>query len=236
MRKDCEDWAKRNNKPLPNPDLLEQLVLTRDMGDVEIDDGDSDAVKLQKTENRKAAEELFDFFVDVILPAAAGKKSWGPEVRCYEPVSTSKIGNKNQLRITAATEAMGLTIYRNCRSKWNAMIDFRKTKGKGVKFPKYKEGKEENVEYRTPFTATDCGQSKYGGWNEEGRKYFTRLQKKILHYRKEHKERFAAVEKACYQRLQVAYNRQGEKPAQKKRKSLEMDDDDDPDMDCVFEE
>jgi hypothetical protein len=132
---------------------------------------------------------------------------------------------------------MALVIYRNCYSKWQAVFNFKQNPdNKNKKPPTYNPDKpNENREYMTSFSSERVGQSKFGGWNESGRKHFFRNAKTIHNNRIAHKARFAEVEKACYLRLQAKNKELHGKPEKpvKKRKSNEVDDDDDEAMDFM---
>lgn len=238
MRKACVAWCEHHKRPLPSPDKLEQIVTTRDFGDLEIFDDDSNAVKAAKEKDLEAGHLLFDFYVDTLLVAAAGVKVWHTGVRHKEPVSTCKQATSHRPRITAATEAICLMLYRNSHKRWNLQIEFRKTNKKG-KFPKWTPKKpDENKDWIAPYCTSNGGTCRFGGWSEEGRKMFARLQIEINNNRLAHKERFAKEEKACCLRLQKAnpdLHGATLAVAPKKRKAVQLEEEDDEDFDFILE-
>jgi hypothetical protein len=229
MRENCEAWFKKNNQPLPKPREVEHIVLSRDFSHYEIEADDADNLKKQKEEKGERARMVFDFYVDCLLPAAAGSRVWNVYARHCEPISTCKQATSDKLRITAATEAMCLTMYHNGRNKWNAQFEFRKTNEKGP-FPKFNpKDPEVNKEFSTPFCSANGGTSKFGGWNETGRQWYAKTQKALHQARSENKERFIQAEKESCKRLKAANAELHTKdylPKPKKRKSDEIAEED----------
>jgi hypothetical protein len=157
---------------------------------------------------KKTDEDLvlafFDCFVDKMVPAVAGKKVWHPHVRHHENMSTSKFGNKKP-RVTAGSEALAAVMYLNGHKKWSSMVDW-KISDKKSPYPKFNpKNPEVNRDWRTPYSDACGGQKKYGGWNDDGRKLFTVLQKKVHGSRKQNAKRHEKVESECVQRLQDKY-------------------------------
>lgn len=232
LKKTCFDYAKEHNLiELPSYEVLEKAIITRDFSEFEPLDDDTEQMKEDKEEALEKAKALFDFYVDQLVPAVAGKTLWHPKVRHFECMSSSKLKSAaNQLRITSSTEALTVVMYKNAITKWNAMLKFNKTRKKNQRYPTWNPRRpEENKEWRTPYSSAYSGQSKFGGWNTEGRKYFLDIQKKIIESREQNADRILQVEQESIARLFEQYKDvfgyDEERPSKKKK--LNDDDDDD---------
>lgn len=110
-------------------------------------------------------------------------------------------GPEGALRITASSEAVAVLLVKNNHSKWEAMYKHRNIDmNHGGKFPEWKKSAPtENVQFKTKYSDSNCGQNKFGGWKIEGLHEFVRLCKVVKTARA--KEFCAEVEEACIERL-----------------------------------
>ena len=147
--------------------------------------------------------DLLTFLIHVFLPQVVSPEKWGPDVRYKDRVSTCKVpdGPEGALRITASSEAVAVLLVKNNHSKWEAMYKHRHiNKNFGAKMPAWKKTEEkENVEFKTKWSDSNCGQNKFGGWKTEGMHEFVRLCNVVKTARAN--EFCAEVEEACIERL-----------------------------------
>jgi hypothetical protein len=223
---------------LPNAETLIEFIATRDHTTLEPKPDDSVEEAHIKKVSLQQAQEYLDFYVNKMVPAVAGCKLWGPTVRHHEPMISSKIPNtEGELRITASTEAFVFTLYKNGWKKWQSTLNWEQTKGnKNKKMPKYNPKKpHEHEEFSTPFTNGNCGQQKYGGWNSEGKAYYTKLHKEIGESRKANYDRHLEVDTACAARLKAAhsslYPAEDDGQSKGKKRKAPTSDDDEHDSD-----
>jgi hypothetical protein len=201
-------WAAENKTTtLPHYNLLEQFVCVRDFERWAPEDTDTEAKAKDKAGHLKRNRAALDFLVDRLLPAVAGPKMFPPNIRHFEPVITSLVHNSSEsLRITASTEAMAITMYKNCCSKFEQTIKWEKKNGKAKK-PSYSaKNPEVNIEWMTPFSTAHGGQQEFGGWNLTGRTYYHDLQAKIMLSREKNRDRHLREDMDCCQRLQLLYS------------------------------
>jgi hypothetical protein len=226
---------------LPSPRTLIEFIATRDHTSLQPKAGDTAEEARIKKLSLQQAQEYLDFYVNKMVPAVAGCKLWGPAVRHHEPMISSKIPNtEGELRITASTEAFVFTLYKNGWKKWQSTLKWEQTRAnKSQKMPKYNPKKpEEHKEFSTPFTNGNCGQQKYGGWNTEGKAYYTKLQKIIAESRKENYDRHLEVDTACAARLKAAHSSlypdedEDEGQSKGKKRKAPTGDDDEDEHDC----
>jgi len=205
LRKECLTLLQRKHVDELPPPAIFQLILLRDDRAYRILEGDKKEVIENKEEAKGWFEFLLDFYVDRMLPAIAGVKMWGPDIRSQEEVSKSTFDGTN--RITASTEAFTVLVYMNCWKKWNAMHrDFENHRNSdeegGWKCPRFnKKHPDVNPEYETPYTDSASGQRRCGGYTCGGMKRFFELQKMVVENRRTHAKRIAIVDQACIQRL-----------------------------------
>jgi hypothetical protein len=230
-------WSLENEKTslLPDPDDLIDLIATRNCEDLYPNNDDTEEEADKKAVQLEQSHAWIDFYTDKMVPAVAGVKLWGPSIRHLQPMTESFLPKQpGKLRITASTEAFVLTLYKNGWMKWKAMMDWRNHKDtKKLPYPKYNPKKpNENKQFSTPFSSGNCGQQKFGGWNAEGKDFYTDLQRKILDSRKANAARHLKEDKACVARLKLEYSsfypdeEDGEPNKRgKKRKATEVDED-----------
>jgi hypothetical protein len=217
-------------------------ILKRDFSEFDPVDDDSETEKEEKKENKQAALEFFDFYMDKMLPTCAGTKMWHTGVRHFTALSDNVLPNspKQELRVSYATEALCALLYENGRDKWIAMHQWIKNKpaNQKLKVPRWrKDAPEENKEFRAKYSDPYAGQNKYGGWPSEGRLQFVEYGKMVKTARTEDLEHCIAVEKECAKRLfaqNSEHYAQLEEKKKNKRKSLVLDVDDDDMYDWGF--
>ncbi len=143
----------------------------------------------------EANEEIFDFYVDVLLPKVALTENWDANHRHYQRVSAAHHqGNPTKMCVTVSTEAFLVLMFLNCHKKWEYL--------KTCKLESKKEDRS-HEDYKSPYTEVAKGQQKYGGWNLAGKKKFKELCILISEARKE--EWVPTVEEACLQRLRTKH-------------------------------
>ena len=224
-----------DQKLWPSEDV--EFALQRDLSEFEENDDDSDKEKGEKAAKLTYYHQILDFFVDKMVPTVAGYKLWPQEVCHFEPISFSQIPNSGgKLRITAGTEAFALLMYKNCKSKWEAMHKHDVIDKKKEKYPRYskKQDPEKNLEWDTPYSDPTSGQNKFGGWRKKGKREYARLQKLVLAARGE-KKRCREVDEATVARLfeenKDMHKKKNNSEGKKKRKAGEMEDDSSHDED-----
>jgi hypothetical protein len=230
-------WSLENDNTLrlPDPDDLIDLVATRNCEDLYPHKDDTEEEAVTKAQLHEQSHAGIDFYTDKMVPAVAGVKLWGPSIRHLEPMIESFLPKQpGKLLITASTKAFVLMLYKNGWSKWKAMIEWKKDMANKKKpYPKYNPKKpNENKAFATPFSSGNCGQQKYGGWNDEGKDFYMNLQCRIQDSRKANAANHLKEDKACVARLKFEYKNlypaeeDGESTKRgKKRKAMEVDED-----------
>ena len=213
-----EHQATNTDQKLPDADDLE-FVIKRDFSKLD-PDKEADKEKLQYY------LDLLDWYVKKLVPTVAGCKLFDAKIRHFEPLSSSEIPNsEGKLRVPPSTEAFTLLMYKNCKSKWEAMHNHTEIKKLKLAFPRYsKREPEQNKEWNTLYSDAASGQNKFGGWKKAGLKEFIRLQAVISKAREE-KERVLEVDKGVVSRLYRTYKDKHEKlneDGTKKRKADEI--------------
>ena len=162
-----------------------KTVAIKYLADKELEEMPSEAEFL-KIINRDASVDLdlFAWWWDVYMPKATGNnKLWNDCTKYYGNISThSPPGKPNQPYVTAATEAWGLLLIQNCRTRWPAILTWKKksndtlryVKGGGDRVTKGHQHIDITVhpEFKGIYTLTDSGQAKFGGWTTKGMKKF----------------------------------------------------------------
>lgn len=125
-----------------------------------------------KTEDSK---ELYVFWVDTLVPLAAGNvHHWNKAKRYYTSLATCKFeGQANKLFVPPSTEAMLMVVMDGYCGVWKEQYVKRKKDGRSVKLvtPRAKKGEklsEAEQKLRCKYTELDVGQVVFGGWNKEG--------------------------------------------------------------------
>ena len=159
-------------------------------------------------------QKIFDLYVDVLLFKLLGKECWDTVVRHYH-CPTDQIDPKDVTKgeyIRVSSEAMVVAIFKNCLDKWKYIADCHK---KNTKVDR------KNNKFKVDFIESKKGQQKWGGWNEEGRKYHADIAVEINQARAQ--EHVKEMEKACLQRLRAEHGIENcdAKKKSKKRKRQE---------------
>jgi len=173
--------------------------------DMETPDVDLLEQCLKRTLNSKNEEDLqvFNWYMDKYLPYTTGLAvTFGPTVRHYSTISEALDPNDpNEKAITIETEAFAVLIYENNLTKWTYyhedldntyakkykyMPCNRKPTGDPVKDALVLEYEVDETDgasilriyspkARGKYTQSDCGQSRYGGWNRQGMVRYNQL-------------------------------------------------------------
>ena len=216
-------------------------IATRDFSRFDIVDTDSEEEKVLKREGRLEIEQVMDMYTEKLIPAVAGPNLFHPRIRHFEDMTTSKmppITGLEQLRITASTEAMAIVAYANNRTKWQAMIAWKRDHP-GVKVPRYNSRKPTiHVEFKELYSSSFEGSNPWGGWNTEGRKLYTALQKKITNSRIDNLDRHVKHDKECVARLYEKYkdmHSNMDPPSKKNKPNPDFNLEDDEELDFIAE-
>ena len=183
----------------PNVEEMEQLVL-RNM----LDDETEEAVL-------RRYEALFDKYWN-LLAKVANHSSWNPFKRHFFLISSDGWEDEpgpNDTYVTASDEAFLLTIWKNCYNKWLY---------KATQIRENKDIDENDPAMETPFTDAKSGQKKYGGWKDEGIKYYEKWHKAIRKNREDFKEYLLAVEKEALGRIRKENGLEEEVPEEAPKK------------------
>lgn len=234
--------AEKGWTEMPDPDLIVDKILTRDFSEYEVVEGDDDEETNRKRIGMELCEDLMDCWNDKIMPAVGGARLWHPKIRHFETMTTSLMPrSKDQLRITASTEAMGAVIYLNSHTKWNAMVTWaEENKGKsGLTCPRYNAKKPtEHVEFKGLYSDNAVGTNKWGGWSTEGKKMFVTLQKKIIASRKENFDLHVQKDQECVDRLYhkfAAMHKNSGRDSKKAKSAPEVDPEEDESLEYIVE-
>jgi hypothetical protein len=211
MKKNLLEWMNETGREtLPSPDVFIKNIATRDFSEWDLLDTDSDDVKNTKTAAKNDAMDLFDVYTEIMVWAVAGTKLWNPNIRHFEPMTTSKLPNTHleQLRIPASTEAMAIVAYINNYKKWNASYAWKKANyGKG-KVPKWSNKRPtEFVEFQEEYSSgkVKVDKPEWGGWSDEGKMKFVELQAIITKSREDNFDRHVREDQACADRLKEKF-------------------------------
>jgi hypothetical protein len=212
-----EKWMKIHNVPklFPTEDLI--IVMKRDFSEWE-PEMDDDGNKVGDGDPDKLAHyhELFDWYIDVMLPSMCGSNDLTPKIRHFEPVSTAKCGENagdslvGKLICPPSQEAMALLFFENARRKWEMMYDWKEVQGKKEKFPLY-SSKEPTVnpEWKTKYSNSQSGQDPFGGWKKKGIARFNEISRMLKDVRAEPNS-IVQEKLACqrlYQKFKDNYNK-----------------------------
>ncbi len=176
---------------------------------------------LESSDERK---KIFEFYWDKLLFRIAGKPLWDQNIRHHGIISTHTPENSpTKPYIMAGTEAFICVLFQNCYDKWVYIAEQRK-KGNNKLDRKHPRMK-------CPYTDSDAGQKRWGGWNDVGRKRFKFYEEKIREARRG--KHVLGVEKACLARLRV-HHKIEEREAKRGNKGTKrpLEDDEEEDDGC----
>ena len=159
MKDTCIQWMK-DNKVNELPSLEELMKIIRR-------DPDCD-------------KELFVWYWDVFIEkCTASAKVWNEKIKHFGLISTHAPPNApGNVYITPSTEAFGVLVMENCRTRWPKLMEVKGTSSKPIRYysgdvaPKSAGKEYVNVktdpEYMGKYTKVDAGNKKFGGWTQEG--------------------------------------------------------------------
>ena len=177
-------------------------------------------IKMCALRDPKMAEEknqwIFEMYWDELLFKVVGKEYWDSNIRHYQLISSAKRGPEEDAKpcISSGTEAFLVTIYQNAYARWVYIGECKRDK---------KELDRKHARYQVDFIDCNKGQARWGGWNDEGRKYFQDMRKQIDEALSHENAR--KLEEECLARLRVKHKIviDGKEAKKKKRKAAVLD-------------
>ena len=112
--------------------------------------------------------EVFDWYVDELLPKLVAFANWGPNQKFHGHVSTHTHPGDDALCVPVNAEAFFMLILENCQVKWDYCA--RQKLKKAVINQKAVKWND------TKYSSSRSGHNTFGGWNDEGRVRFGELQ------------------------------------------------------------
>lgn len=99
---------------------------------------------------------------------AAGHDNFGPSIRNYKmAVDKRSVDGKDKVCVTIPSEAFGLLVFANCRTKWVAIFKF-KQESPTADIPLFdEEDSNTHVYHTTLWSDSKSGQIKGGGWDSD---------------------------------------------------------------------
>jgi hypothetical protein len=228
-----EKWMVPNKKTelFPTKDLF--IVMKRDFSEWEPNfDAEGKVIDEGDPEKLKYYHDLFDWYIEHMLPAICGSNDFPAKIRHFQPVSTARYDDNaadslaGKLICPPSQEAMALLYFTNARKKWEMMYDWEHVQGKQDKeqfpFPQWSpKDREVNKEWKTLYSNPHSGQDPFGGWKKTGLHKFNeycRMMKKVRDDGNAiHQEKLAV--QRLYQKNKETYEKNG------KKKVAESDDD-----------
>jgi hypothetical protein len=226
---------KRETDQLPDIDWM-LYILDRNHTAFHVNKDDDEATARKKEEEYVEFLDFYDCYVDKMLPTAAGPKKWNAAARHFQPLSTSVLPN-GRYRVHPSSEALVALLYANGRKKWMAMRKREVSHPEDKTVIRWSKNKPlENPDYETPYSDATAGQSKYGGWNKEGRKLYGRYGIIVKNARANKKDTCLKIETECFQRLYEANKEIHEKKKKTKKRKYQadgMDEENDEELEWV---
>lgn len=197
VKEACFEWMReRTRTTLFSVEDLE-IVMKRDFSAWE-PKTDEAGKKTTEGDPKKLAyyHELFDFYIDELLPGVVGCHQFNKAVRHFETVSNARypVGMEGtmggKLIVTAGSEAIVLLFFKNAKTKWEKMYDWEYTQGhtnrKTHPFPTWSPKEPtKNLEWKTLYSDSASGQNPFCGWKKAGLKEFNRIHKVMIEVRKD---------------------------------------------------
>ena len=113
--------------------------------------------------------KIFMYYCEEFLGKMVGASEWSVKTRCFTTISGAIRQNTNDIPlISPSDEAFAVLVVDNCMDRWDN--EDKDGGARTVDAPKAKK-----TVANGKYTATDGGQSKYGGWSPEGLKKFNEL-------------------------------------------------------------
>lgn len=144
----------------------------------------NDVYNLPKKDNvdYKRKVQFLLWYMDSLLPAAAGPSFDKSKRPYYRPTETFELYGKNRLLVETTTEAFGWLLVENCQKKWETIFPEWK-KDSDFKIPKYNKHDEGTHPFHvTKYTEPTGGQGV--GWKPEARVALEKYKKVISDFRK----------------------------------------------------
>lgn len=242
MKKSVLDWmTETGTDQLPDPNVFTDVIMIRDFSCYEPTETDGEEEKNQKRTGLKGAEQLFDMYTERMVVCVAGPKLYHPKIRHFEPMTTTmlpSVAGLKQLRIPASTEAMTVLVYMNNYKKWNAMHKWKKDH-QGIRMPSYTtRNPDSNVEFKEMYSSGQVDTPEWGGWNDEGRMMFVKLQAQITKSRTDNFDRHVKHDQECVRRLYEKFkemHKDSEQPAKKQKPPTPTDRENDEQFQFIME-
>jgi hypothetical protein len=242
MKKTVLEWMMESgHDELPHPKVFTDIIMTRDFSKFAPKETDTEEEKDVKRVALQGTLQLFDLYTERMVVCVAGPKLYHPKIRHFEPMTTAmlpKTAGVEQLRIPASTEAMTVLVYMNNYKKWNAMHKWKKEHPR-IKVPAYSSKRpNEHTEFKEQYSSGQVSTPEWGGWNDEGRKKFVKLQARIMKSRTDNKDRHVKHDQECVDRLYEKFkemHRESDRPAKKPRTPSPTNRDDDEDYQYIME-
>jgi len=233
---------QRNIDVLPDTELFRDVIAIRDFSRFDIEDGDTEEQKQVKRAGLAGAEEFMDLYTESLVPCVAGAKLFHPNIRHFEPMTTSKmplsVTGMEQLRVPASTEAMAILTYDNNKSKWEAMRKWNK-EHPNSKIPRWSsKNPDVNKEFKELYSNCEGKTDPWGGWSYTGRTLFNNLQVKILESRRQNFDRHVKYDNECVARLYDKFkemHREAQPSAKKPRTEPAVDIETDKNLEYIVE-
>lgn len=212
MKKVANKLLAKEEDPLPSIEDIYK-VATRIIPLLPDDPNDTSEEAVAQRAEHERLMNIFLWYWDDLLPACAGNIYWRDGIRRSQCITVANHEGKHC--IPASTEAMTAIMYDNCSEKWASMWD-KKKEDPEYKIPKKKE--DPDYEEMLPkYSDPAAGQSKYGGWSEEGLLKYSELVPQIKTSRQTTEA--AQLERICLQMVKDRYGiKQGDAPKTKKNR------------------
>ena len=200
-----------------NPDLL-LLKPTKFKGNSAKNKEKAAKNKEANVENRKHRNRFF-IYLESLIPAVTPQGIWNVEQRRLHMLHCCQhlVAGELQDVVPVEEEAMILVMWENNHDKWAWQAMLQKTKGKNVDDYKKEVGHKEFIKQQPEALYSDSlsGNSKYGGWSEEGVLRFAEVRDLIKMARKDPTCR--KVEMQFQQQLESKYPEPKKKKGRKKK-------------------
>ena len=124
----------------------------------------------------KKKEKLLAWHASECVSMAVGVESWGHTQKCNKLITDKEVlqedtSGKPKVLVTVTGEAFGQVMFKNCRTKWIAVWEYKKINGKKATPPKYDKDDESTHKYDSLWSNPRNGQVEGGGWHNEGLEY-----------------------------------------------------------------
>ena len=137
--------------------------------------------------------KIFMYYCEEFLGKMVGASEWSIKTCCFTTISGAIRQNTNDIPlISPSDEAFAVLVVDNCMDRWDN--EDKDGGARTVDAPKAKK-----TVANGKYTATDGGQSKYGGWSPEGLKKFNEL--KNMNEEARNHPRCKVVEGRCLELL-----------------------------------